>query len=354
MFSKDIYNINIVSEKLLATPFEVKEKLPLDAETQEFIVSSRKTLEQILDRQDKRIFLIVGPCSIHDTEVALDYARRLKVLAEKVKDTFFVVMRVYFEKPRTTVGWKGFINDPYLNGTFRLEEGILKSRELLLKIAQLGIPAATEALDPVMPQYYHDLISWSAIGARTTESQPHRQLSSGLSTPVAFKNGTDGNIQVAINALESVRSPHHFIGITRHGQINILQTAGNKYPHVMLRGGMQPNYDTVSIALCEKELEAAGLPVNITVDCSHGNSKKDHTLQPLVFDSCTTQIAEGNKSIVGLMLESNINAGNQSIPDNISQLKYGVSVTDACLDWGTTEEIILKAQEKLKNVLPKR
>jgi 3-deoxy-7-phosphoheptulonate synthase len=264
-------------------------------------------------------------------------------------------MRVYFEKPRTTVGWKGLINDPFMDDSFHIEKGLFMARELLLNLAETGLPTATEALDPITPQYLSDLITWTAIGARTTESQTHREMASGLSTPVGFKNGTDGSLDVAINALHSVSRGHHFLGINQDGQCAVFHTRGNDYGHVVLRGGGgKPNYDSVSIALCEKELKAADVPVNIAVDCSHGNSSKDPALQPLVVDNCVNQIIEGNTSIVGLMLESNINRGNQPIPEDHSKLKYGVSVTDACMDWATTEKLLRSAHDKLRDILPKR
>ena len=349
-----IYNVNILSERLLPTPAQIKETVPLTALGERNILSFRETLEKIIDRQDPRLFLVVGPCSIHDLVAARDYAKRLVRLAEKVKDTIFIVMRVYFEKPRTTTGWKGFINDPDLDDSFHIDKGLVEARKLLLEFAEQGLPSGTEAVDPISPQYVHDLIAWTAIGARTTESQTHRELASGLSTPVGFKNGTDGNIDIAINALKSVSQPHSFLGINSNGQTTILQTRGNSYGHLVLRGGIQPNYDSVSVALTEEKLRDAKLPVNLVVDCSHGNSHKNPALQPLVFDNCINQIAEGNNSIVGIMLESNIEAGRQDIPKDLSALRYGVSITDACIDWASTEKIVLAAHEKLKPILSKR
>jgi 3-deoxy-7-phosphoheptulonate synthase len=279
----------------------------------------------------------------------------LQALSEKLSDTLYIVMRVYFEKPRTTIGWKGLINDPHLDDSFKLEEGLHIGRKLLLDILELGLPTSTEALDPISPQYLQDLISWSAIGARTTESQTHREMASGLSSPVGFKNGTDGGITVATNALNSVANPHRFLGINRQGQVSVFTTRGNPYGHIVLRGGSGgPNYDSVHIRLCEEALEKAGVKQNIMVDCSHANSNKQPELQPLVVDNVANQILEGNKSIVGLMIESNINAGNQSIPKNLADLKYGVSVTDGCIDWETTEQCLMEVYEKLKDVLPAR
>jgi len=259
-------------------------------------------------------------------------------------------MRVYFEKPRTTVGWKGLINDPDMDDSFRIEKGIHIARALLLELAATGVPAATEALDPIMPQYLSELITWTAIGARTTESQTHREMASGLSTPVGFKNGTDGSLEVAINALQSARHPHHFLGITQQGNSAVFRTRGNDYGHIVLRGGGgRTNYDSVSIALCERELEHAGLPVNIVVDCSHGNSAKDPALQPLVAENIGNQVLEGNRSIVGLMLESNLNWGTQPIPPDRAALKYGVSITDACIDWATTEGLLVALDTRLRS-----
>jgi 3-deoxy-7-phosphoheptulonate synthase len=294
----------------------------------------------------------VGPCSIHDTDAAIDYANRLKALADDVSDTLCLVMRVYFEKPRTTTGWKGLINDPHLNDSFKITEGLHVGRKLLMEIAEIGLPTATEALDPISPQYMHDLITWAAVGARTTESQTHREMASGLSSAVGFKNGTDGGLTVAINALKSVASPHRFLGINAEGNVSVITTAGNSYSHVVLRGGDgKPNYDSVNIAMTEENLRSSGITENIMVDCSHANSNKNHELQPLVVENVTNQILEGNKSIIGLMIESNINAGNQSITSDIKDLKYGVSVTDSCMDWNTTEVTIRRMHKKLKNTL---
>ena len=302
---------------------------------------------KILDREDHRLMVVIGPCSIHDPN-AMD-CHRLKVLADKVSDSLYIVMRVYFEKP-TTTGWKGLINDPDINDSFKIEKGLHIGRKLLRDIAN-GLPTATEALDPISPQYLQDLISWSAIGARTTESQT-REMASGLSSPVGFKNGTDGGLTVAINALQSVSSPHRFLGINGEGQVSIIRTRGNPYGHVVLRGGNgKPNYDSVSVALCEKELAAAKVPTNIMVDCSHANSNKNHELQPLVMENVSNQIIEGNNSIIGIMVESNIGAGSQKIPANLDDLEYGVSITDKCIDWPTTEAVLLKMHEDLKDVL---
>ena len=355
MNDKQLNNINVVSRDLLPTPEQVKASLPMTDTAMETVFSGRQAVQDILDRKDPRFFVVVGPCSVHDVDAALDYAGRLKALAEEVQDTLCIVMRVYFEKPRTSVGWKGLINDPFMDDSFHIEKGLYKARKLLLDLAEMGLPTATEALDPITPQYLSDLITWTAIGARTTESQTHREMASGLSTPVGFKNGTDGSLDVAINALHSVSRPHHFLGINQQGQCAVFHTRGNSYGHVVLRGGSgMPNYDSVHIAVCEKELKEAGLPENIVVDCSHGNSMKDHRLQPLVLENCCNQIIEGNRSIIGVMLESNIHEGNQSVPEDLSQLEYGVSVTDACIDWDTTANILRETRDKLKDVLPGR
>ena len=350
-----IVDLNVTSNESLIRPEQLKAKIPMSEAAQKTVVESRQVIRDILDGKDHRLFIVIGPCSIHDIEAAKDYAARLKVLAEEVKDTIYLVMRVYFEKPRTTVGWKGLINDPYLDDSFKIEDGLHIGRQLLRDLAEMGLPTATEALDPISPQYLQDLISWSAIGARTTESQTHREMSSGLSSAVGFKNGTDGGLSVAINALQSVSSPHRFLGINQQGQVSIVTTKGNPYGHVVLRGGNgKPNYDSVSVALCEKDLEKASIAPNIMVDCSHANSNKDPGLQPLVMDNVANQILEGNNSIIGLMVESHIGWGSQSIPKDLSQLQYGVSVTDACIDWDTTVTSVRSMNEKLKDVLPKR
>ncbi|WP_250658346.1 3-deoxy-7-phosphoheptulonate synthase [Alkalimarinus coralli] len=348
-------NVNVASQEILITPDKLKQDIPLTELAEKTITEGRETINNILDRKDHRIFVVVGPCSIHDVEAAKEYAGRLKKLAEEVSDTLVLVMRVYFEKPRTTVGWKGLINDPHLDDSFEIEEGLHIGRQLLMDIAEIGLPTATEALDPISPQYLQDTITWSAIGARTTESQTHREMSSGLSVAIGFKNGTDGSLDVATNALNSVSHPHSFLGINPEGQVAIIRTKGNPYSHIVLRGGGgKPNYDSVSIALCEQQLEKSGLAKNIMVDCSHANSNKDANLQPLVVQDIAHQILEGNKSIVGLMIESNLNFGNQSIPKDLTELKYGVSVTDACIDWETTEKTLKDMRNKLKDVLPNR
>ncbi len=343
-----LFDANIENSRVLLTPNEVKSKLPLTKSAEDTVLKYREELEQILDFQDRRKFIVVGPCSIHDPKAALEYSHKLKALAEQVKDKLLLVMRVYFEKPRTTVGWKGLINDPEMDDSFHVENGLLIARELLLQIAELGLPTATEALDPIVPQYISELVAWSAIGARTTESQTHREMASGLSMPVGFKNGTDGNIQVALNALQSARTPHNFLGINQDGQVSVFQTKGNPYGHVILRGGYQPNFDADSVKIVEEKLKEAKLPPRIVIDCSHGNTNKDYRLQSAVLENVIQQVVDGNTSIVGMMLESNLYEGNQPVNCKKEELKYGVSVTDKCISWEETERIILAAYEKLK------
>ncbi len=348
-------NLNVASNDALISPQQLKRELPLEGEAQQAVMRARETIYSILDRRDRRLFVVVGPCSIHDPKAALDYANRLKALADELADTLYIVMRVYFEKPRTSIGWKGLINDPHLDDSFKIEEGLRIGRRLLLDIVELGLPASTEALDPISPQYLQDLITWSAIGARTTESQTHREMSSGLSSAVGFKNGTDGGLMVAVNAMQSVSSPHRFLGINGSGQVSVVTTKGNPYAHVVLRGGSRgPNYDSVHVAQTEKALADGGVSRNIVIDCSHANSNKDPEVQPLVLKDVTHQILEGNQSIIGVMLESHIHGGNQSIPDKLDQLKYGVSVTDACMDWETTARSLREMAHKLRDVLPDR
>jgi 3-deoxy-7-phosphoheptulonate synthase len=348
MISPDIENINVTSFAPMPSPEALHGKLPLTDSASDTVMKGREALRNIIDRQDKRLFVVVGPCSIHDPVAGLDYARRLKALQAEVADTMLLVMRVYFEKPRTTTGWKGYINDPDMDDSFRVNVGMEKARQFLLDVCELGLPTATEALDPISPQYLGDLIAWTAIGARTTESQTHREMSSGLSTPVGFKNGTDGDISIAINAILSSAHPHSFLGINAQGNVSIVRTRGNAYGHVVLRGGDgRPNYDSVSIAIAEQALAKAKLPANLVVDCSHANSYKKPELQPLVMADVIHQIAQGNRSLVGVMIESNIVGGNQKIPADLSELKYGCSVTDGCIDWDTTEKMLRDAHRQL-------
>ena len=348
-------DLNIEANEPLITPEQLKQEIPLSDLAADTVAQGRQVIRDILDGKDHRLFVVIGPCSIHDIKAAHEYAERLKALAAQVSDSLYLVMRVYFEKPRTTVGWKGLINDPYLDDSFKIQDGLHIGRQPLLDLAEKGLPTATEALDPISPQYLQDLISWSAIGARTTESQTHREMASGLSSAVGFKNGTDGSLTVAINARQSAPSPHRFLGIDQRGQVSVVMTKGNAYGHVVLRGGNgKPNYDSVSVTLCEQALVKAKVKPNIMVDCSHANSNKDAALQPLVMDNVANQIVEGNNSIVGLMVESHLGFGSQPIPADLSQLEYGVSVTDACIDWAMTEKSILDMHRKLKDVLPRR
>ena len=348
-------NLNIAAFDHMPSPEEITRAVPLSDTAAKVVLDGRRALEAILDRRDPRVFIVVGPCSIHDPIAGLDYARRLKVLADEVSDTLVLVMRVYFEKPRTSTGWKGYINDPHMDDSFRIDEGMEKARRFLLDVNEIGLPAATEALDPIAPQYYGDLISWTAIGARTSESQTHREMASGLSTPVGFKNGTDGSLDAAVNGVLSASHPHSFLGINNQGQSSVIRTRGNAYGHVVLRGGGgRPNYDSVSVSLAEQALAKAGLPVNLVVDCSHANSWKKPEFQPLVLKDVVHQIREGNTSIVGVMLESFLEAGNQPFPAPPSQLKYGCSITDPCIDWDTTAAILRSAHAVLREVLPQR
>jgi 3-deoxy-7-phosphoheptulonate synthase len=348
-------DLNVAALDVMPSPDEVKAKIPLTEAAANTVVKGRRTLEAILDGKDSRLFVVVGPCSIHDPVAGLDYARRLAKLAAELQDVFYVVMRVYFEKPRTALGWKGFINDPFMDDSFRIDVGMERARRFLLDVNEAGLPAGTEALDPIAPQYYGDLIAWTAIGARTSESQTHREMSSGLSTPVGFKNGTDGDLDAAVNAIVSASQPHAFLGVNGQGRSAVVRTRGNRHGHLVLRGGGgRPNFDTVSISLAEQALEKAKMPRNIVVDCSHANSWKKPELQPLVMRDVVHQIREGNRSVVGLMVESFLEAGNQSIPSDLSKLRYGCSVTDACVSWETTVEMLQSSAAVLRDVLPGR
>ena len=355
MTDQVVDDLNVVSQEVLISPEDLKKEMPLTGRALQAVTEGRETVRNILDHKDDRLMVVVGPCSIHDVDAAKDYAERLAVLADELKDSLYLVMRVYFEKPRTTVGWKGLINDPHLDDSFKIQDGLRIGRQLLLDISEMGLATSTEALDPISPQYLQDVISWSAIGARTTESQTHREMASGLSSAVGFKNGTDGGLTVAINALESVSSPHRFLGINGEGKVSVIHTGGNQYGHVVLRGGnSKPNYDSVSVATCEQQLSKAGISTNIMIDCSHANSNKNHELQPLVMENVANQIVEGNKSIIGIMVESNIGAGNQKLSANRDDMEYGVSVTDKCIDWATTEQTLRDMAAKLKAPLTAR
>jgi 3-deoxy-7-phosphoheptulonate synthase len=315
------------------------------------ITDTRKTIHHIMARKDDRLLVVIGPCSIHDPGAALDYARRLKEARTRFKGTLEIVMRVYFEKPRTTVGWKGLINDPYLDESFRIDEGLRIARQLLIEINRLGLPAGSEFLDVISPQYIGDLISWGAIGARTTESQVHRELASGLSAPIGFKNGTDGNIRIATDAIQAAARGHHFLSVHKNGQVAVVQTNGNKDCHVILRGGKTPNYDVACVAAACRDLEAARLPPTLMVDCSHANSSKQHDRQSDVARDVAGQIAGGSHSVFGVMVESHLNAGAQKFTagkDDPAGLEYGKSITDACLGWGESLQLLELLSEAVK------
>ncbi len=353
--TKDIDDVNIEKFIPLLTPAELKSEFPLSEKAMQTVKTGRTTIQNILDGKDNRLLIVVGPCSIHDIKSANEYADKLVTLAEELKDTLYIVMRVYFEKPRTTVGWKGLINDPDMNDSFDIEKGLRTARKLLLDLNEKGLPCATEALDPNTPQYIQDLISWSAIGARTTESQTHREMSSGLSCPVGFKNGTDGSMTVAVNAMNAVKSGHNFLGLSSDGQVCIIQSKGNPYAHVVLRGGNgSPNYDETAVTQAENELEKGKVNVKIMIDSSHANSGKDPYLQPMVIQNVGEQIKNGNKSIMGLMIESHLKGGNQKLTSDLSQLEYGKSITDGCLDWDSTVASLRNLSNTVKDVLDKR
>jgi 3-deoxy-7-phosphoheptulonate synthase len=350
-----IQDLHVLATEPLIAPSVLKNETPVDEGIARTVVEARDTIRAILAGRDHRMLCIVGPCSIHDPEAAIEYASRLAKLKDATSDRLYVIMRVYFDKPRTTVGWKGLINDPHMDDSCDMREGLRIARRLLIDINRMGLAAGTELLDPITPQYIADLVAWAAIGARTTESQTHREMASGLSTPVGFKNGTDGGLQVALNALKSARQPHHFLGINQDGRPAVIHTRGNRYGHIVLRGGGgRPNYDSVCVAQAEKALEAAGLPARIVIDCSHGNTNKDPSLQPLVARNAVEQVAGGSRSIIGFMLESNLEAGNQEIPADLTKLRYGVSVTDACIDWASTEKCLRDGAAFLRTVPGRR
>jgi len=342
-------NLKVSGITPIIAPTDLRQVFPMSDTGREFVSRSREKIKEILQRRDRRLMVVVGPCSIHDTEAAVEYAKRLSALSRKVDDQLLLVMRVYFEKPRTTVGWKGLINDPGMDGSHNISKGLGIARGLLCRLTELEVPVANEMLDPITPEYVADLISWGAIGARTTESQTHRELASGLSFPIGFKNGTDGNLQIAIDAMISSRAPHSFLGINREGRASIVQTTGNPDVHIVLRGGSRkPNYLPEDITHTEENLKKSGLTPTIMVDCSHGNSNKDFRKQPEVLEQIIDQVVSGNQSISGLMIESNLEEGNQKVPADHSQLKYGVSITDACINWETTEKILLEAHKRLQ------
>jgi len=341
-------DLNVAETVRLAPPQELKEALPTLERSNATVVEGRVTVQQILRHQDSRLLVVIGPCSIHDPAGALEYAARLAALRDELSNRLYIVMRVYFEKPRTTVGWKGLINDPHLNDSYDIEEGLRQARRLLLEITSMGLPAATEFLDSVVPQYIGDLVSWAAVGARATESQPHREVASGLSMQVGFKNGTDGSLQIALDAMQAAQASHSFLGIDQDGLTSIIRTKGNKDGHVVLRGGRKgTNYDPESLAEAVQALEKAEQNSSLMVDCSHANSEKQFARQEEVALSAVAQRAAGNKAMIGLMIESYLHEGNQPMLPKLADLKYGVSVTDACVGWETTERMLRHAHAAL-------
>ncbi len=342
-------DINVAQVTSLVSPRQIKIAQPLSVAAHHTVLDARAAIGRILDGSDKRMLAVVGPCSIHDEAAAVEYAERLAQVSRDVSDTLLVVMRVYFEKPRTTTGWKGLINDPHLDGSFDMEGGITLARRLLLKINDMGLPAGTEMLDPITPQYIADLVSWVAIGARTIESQTHRQMASGLSMPVGYKNATDGDLQTAIDAMKSSRSPHSFLGIDDDGRTAVIKTRGNKVGHLILRGGRSgPNFSAASVADALTRLSKAGLPTGLMVDCSHANSSKQYRNQAVAWKDVIAQRKAGNRDLTGLLVESNLNDGNQPFPRPVSELRYGVSITDECIGWEMTQELLLWGHEQLK------
>lgn len=348
--SLPVQDVNVLETLELVSPADLKQQHPLTDSDAQFVVESRDSIRQILSGDDDRVIAIVGPCSIHNPDIAIEYAEKLAKVSKEVSERLVVVMRVYFEKPRTTTGWKGLINDPHLNDTFDMSQGLNTAREILLAVTRAGLPVATEVLEPITPQYIADLITIGSIGARTTESQTHRQMASGLSMPVGFKNSTEGSFEIAINAMKAARAPHRFLGIDNDGKTCIVSTRGNDMGHLILRGGRTgPNYDAESVAKAASMLQAADLPARFVVDCSHANSNKDYTRQPEVWNDVIQQRANGNKTIVGLMLESNINAGQQKLGADPSQLEYGVSITDGCISFEQTEDLLKSAFDQLSS-----
>ncbi len=342
-------NLKVASITPIIAPADLRQVFPISIESSEFVSASRSQVKNIIRNRDHRLMAVVGPCSIHDPKGALEYAGRLARLAEEIADQIFIVMRLYFEKPRTTVGWKGLINDPDMNGTHQISKGLGIARNLLCDITRMMLPIATEMLDPITPEYLADHLTFGAIGARTTESQTHREMASGLSFPIGFKNGTDGNLQVALDAMNAALHSHSFLGVNREGRTSIVRTTGNPDVHLVLRGGSRkPNYFPEDIRYAEEMLEKSGLFPTMMVDCSHGNSNKDHLQQTTVLTSVIDQIMAGNRSITGVMIESNIEEGNQPIPTEVTRLKYGVSITDKCVDWPTTEQMLREAAGRLR------
>lgn len=351
---REIDNLHIIGHEELPSPAALKSELALKGNALKTVSAGHRAVKGILDHEDPRLIVVVGPCSIHSPEEALEYARRLKPVADELAKELLIVMRVYFEKPRTSIGWEGLIYDPHLDGSHKIDHGLHIGRKLMLDIAEIGLPIGIEALDLISPQYLQDCVSWTAVGARTTESPTHRKLASGISSAVGFKNNVDGGLMVAVNAIRSASATNSFISVTEEGKVAMFRTEGNPHCHVILRGGKSPNYDAESVAACEKELQKAGLDENIMIDCSHGNSNKDHNNQQLVMDAVAEQIRAGNKSIIGVMIESNLEEGNQPIPDDLADLKYGVSITDACIDWTTTETMLREFAASISESLKSR
>jgi 3-deoxy-7-phosphoheptulonate synthase len=345
-------NLNVLELVPLISPRLLKAELPISARAAQTVIRARDDARHILSGDDKRLLVVVGPCSIHDPVAALEYAKRLKALRTELNDQLLIMMRVYFEKPRTTTGWKGLIYDPHMDGSANISYGLRLARKLLLEINGMGVPTGTEMLDPIVPQYTADLISWVAIGARTTESQTHRQMASGLSMPVGFKNRTDGNVQVAVDAMEAARHPHSFLGIDEEGRISIVRTSGNSCGHLILRGSRtRPNYDAATIADACARMTAMGLHPSVMVDCSHGNAGKKHQAEESVWYDVLLQRAHGNGSIVGMLVESNLVEGSQPVPSDLSTLRYGLSVTDECVGWDTTERMLRHAADVMKKAI---
>lgn len=344
---KQTYDVNVKEFKPLTSPALIKEELPVTEKVAHTVIEGRKDVENILQGKDKRLLVIAGPCSIHDSDAALEYAEKMTTLREEVKDKINLIMRVYFEKPRTTVGWKGMINDPGIDASYNVDQGLKNARSLLIKVNGMGLPTATEILDPITPQYIAGLLTWVAVGARTTESQTHREMASGLSMPVGFKNSTDGSLSAAINAIQAAGSPQHFLGIDPDGHSSVVSTKGNPYGHLVLRGGTTPNYDPVSVGKALTRLREKALLNAVIIDCSHDNSGQKFKGQPFVFKSAVDQRLDGNDGIVGLMLESNLFEGNQKCSNGPDNLKYGVSITDECISWENTISLIRCAYGKL-------
>ena len=354
MLKNRLENVNISGEDVLVTPLQLKQEIPLPEKARESIKQSRREIADIIHHRDHRLLVVCGPCSIHDVDAAHEYAERLNALRQELSDDLYIVQRVYFEKPRTTIGWKGLINDPDINGSFDIEKGLRIARRLLVDFAAMGLPMGTEALDPISPQYLSEFFSWSAIGARTTESQTHREMASGLSMPVGFKNSTNGSLDTAVDALRASAAGHRFMGINERGQVAVIRTEGNPDGHIILRGGKTCNYDSVHVALAEQKIAEAGVNNAVVVDCSHGNSQKDYSRQPLVARDVAGQILDGNRSIIGIMLESHLHEGNQPSTLPREEMRYGVSITDACIGWETTEDLLRGLAERLGPVLRER